>query len=313
MEKENNKKILSNLISTDYEHPFDKKALDKLEGTPGLELLTKKYIEYSVERLIKILYTGSSLKVTNRNFPELYNLFINACKILNVSKIPDLYLQRSYDINAFTTGDDNPVIVLNTGCIDWLEDDELLFIIGHELGHIKSKHVRYHQMAMILPIMGNIIGNFTLGIGSLISKGLELALLHWYRMSEFTADRAGLLCCQDVNTASKVLVKMSGVPQKYYNEILVEEFIKQAKEFESYDFNTYNKIIQFLSTIEQSHPWTVLRGMEFFKWIETNNFDRILKSNEITTCPDCDSPLNGDETFCSNCGFRIKRTITPSR
>ena len=36
-----NKKILRGLISEEYEHPFDRKALDALEATPGLGALGK--------------------------------------------------------------------------------------------------------------------------------------------------------------------------------------------------------------------------------------------------------------------------------
>jgi branched-chain amino acid transport system permease protein len=75
------------------------------------------------------------------------------------------------------------------------------YTFAHELGHIKSGHVLYYQIAMLLPVIAELIGMATMGFGGLISLPLEIALVRWQRMSEFTADRAGILACQDVNAA----------------------------------------------------------------------------------------------------------------
>lgn len=61
-------------------------------------------------------------------------------------------------------------------------------------------------------------------------------------MSEFTADRAGLLTCQDIEAASSAMVKLAGVPRKYFDSFDVEDFIKQAKEFYGYDYGTLDKM-----------------------------------------------------------------------
>lgn len=276
-----NKKILCGLDPKTYEHPFDKKALDILEGTPGLEYLTKKFFEYGVEHMMKVRYTGSNIKVTSRNFPELYNTFSEVCEILYLQEKPDLYVGWQYEINAMTSGVTKPILVLFSGCIDLLEKEELMYVIGHEIGHIKSNHVLYHQMAAVLPMLGQLIGSATLGIGGLVSKGIEIALLNWQRMSEFTADRAGLLACQNIDAASRAMIKLAGLPQKYFSSNIVKEFIEQAREFEGYDLNKMDKIAKIFSTMWQNHPWTVMRASEFFKWTDTGEYNRILNNNFI--------------------------------
>lgn len=305
--------IVEGLTSKEYEHPFDKKALDALEQTPGLEILIRKFNQNWNDKILKIQYTGSNLKISSNNFPEIYNILIEACRILNVSKVPDLYIRWSYDVNAFTAGVENPIIVLNTGTLDLLTYDELLFIIGHELGHIKSQHVLYSQMAQILPILGNIIGSATLGIGNLLSTGLQIAILNWNRMSEFTADRAGLLACQDVNSASSAMIKIAGVPKKYFDSINVESFVQQAKEFDCYDYDSLDKMAKIMSTMWQDHPWTVMRAAEFFKWIETGQYDSILQRSNLKSiemqnnfCGKCGNKLTGNEKFCPKCGTKIE-------
>ena len=51
------RKIIEGLYSKEYEHPFDKKALDALEGTPGLEILVRKFNQYWTDKVLKIQYT----------------------------------------------------------------------------------------------------------------------------------------------------------------------------------------------------------------------------------------------------------------
>jgi len=263
-----------------YEHPWDKSARDALEQVPGFTALIHKLNEIGFERMLRIQYTGSSLKVNQNNFPEIYAVLREACNILSLDHQPDLYFQWSYQINAFTSGVEKPIIVLNSGCIDLLTPDELLFVIAHELGHIKSNHVLYYQAASYLPAIAQVIGNMTLGIGGLLTTGLQLALLNWQRMSEFTSDRAGLLTVQDPQVAATTMVKMAGLPQKYFDTNLVEDFMQQAKEFESYDYDTLDYIIKIFSTMNKSHPWTVIRGAELFKWIDKGEYKNILDKSD---------------------------------
>lgn len=272
---------LKDLQASEYEHPFDRKALEMVRRTPGLDLVVRKLNELAIERMLKIQYTGSNLKVTRNNFPEVYRVLNTACEILEMSEIPELYIQWNYGINAFTAGVEKPIIVLNSGCIDLLTPQEQSYIIGHELGHIKSQHVLYHQIAQVLPVLGNLVGGATLGMGGLLATSLELVLLNWSRMSEFTADRAGILACQDVNVATNALLKIAGLPQKFFNSQVVDNFILQAREFEGYDFDTLDKITKVMSTLWKSHPWTILRAAELFKWVESGEYTSILNRHTL--------------------------------
>jgi Zn-dependent protease with chaperone function len=302
------RRIINNLSSKEYEHDFDRKALISLEKTPGLGVLVRKFNKYWSDKIWKIQVTGSYIKVNERNFPEVDSALKEACSILNVKNIPDLYLKWDYSVNAFTAGVESPLIVLNSGCIDLLSYDELLYIIGHELGHIKSQHVLYHQMANVLPILGDIIGSATLGIGNLVSTAIEAALLNWKRMSEFTADRAGLLACQDIEAATTATIKLAGLPNKYSNSANIDEFIKQAREFEDFDYDTLDRAVKFMSTMYNSHPWTVMRASQLFKWVDSGEYNRILDRKYIESNTASSSSNNHEKVIitCSNCKAKLR-------
>ena len=146
-----------------------------------------------------------------------------------------------------------------------------MFIIGHECGHIKSNHMLYHMMAGIInTIIDSIPG------GTLLAGGIQFALYYWNRMSEFTADRAGLLCCQNQDAMITSFIKMAGLPQSEFDNIKPATFIQQARDFKMLDYDGMNKAIKFLSIVDESHPWTVMRSAELLKWIEDGEYNQFV-------------------------------------
>lgn len=266
-----NKKILKGLDHSQYEHPFDQKALSALRSTPGVDLVGNFITKHTIEKIYTVQYTGSNLKVTSENYPKIYEYLQYACQILDLPKVPELYIEWGYSINAFTVGSENPIIVLNSGLIDLCDDDEIMFIIGHECGHIKSNHMLYHMMAQVINICIDSIP-----FGSIAAAPLQYALYYWDRMSEFTADRAGLLCCQNKSAAIRAFMKMAGLPIRNYENINHKSFIAQASDFKSLDYEALNKVIKFISIADNSHPWTVMRAAELLTWVESKKFKELV-------------------------------------
>lgn len=243
------KKILHGLNHSEYEHPFDKKALKVLTHTPGLSTIGKFITRNSIEKLYTVQYTGSCLKITKQNYPSIFDYLLQACDILEIKSMPELYIERDYDINAYTIGCENPIIVLTSGLIDSCDDDEILFIIGHECGHVKSNHMLYHMMAQLINVGIDIVP-----AGKFISFPLQFAIYYWNRMSEFTADRAGLLCCQNIKSVSRAFIKMTGLPEKLYKNIEPKSFIEQAQEFQNLNYESLNKIAKTILIAQSDHP-----------------------------------------------------------
>lgn len=308
---------IEHLHDDEYEHPFDHKALEALEKTPALDTIIQKVWEKVGENFLRVYYTGSCVKVTEKNFGNLYSLFVETKEILNVSGDIDLYVSQDPYPNAFTIGVTNPIVGITTKSLDLMTDDELVYLIGHELGHIKSKHLLYKQTAQLITMFGSIIGDMTLGVGGLITTAISVPLMYWYRMSEFTSDRAGLLACQDINVAVSVNMKLAGLPEKFLNNPPTDTFLEQAVEFKNYDFNTWNKAFRLFVELNpwqgMSHPWTVLRAGELLRWIESGDYERVLSRESYNpatmggpvqnaVCPSCSTPVKPGAKFCPGCG-----------
>jgi len=96
------------------------------------------------------------------------------------------------------------------GLLELMDDDEVMAVTGHELGHIKCGHALYKMMARGLKPLVEMAGRATLGIGSVVGAGVEAALLAWDRRSELSADRAALLTMQDPHPCIAMLMKLAG-------------------------------------------------------------------------------------------------------
>jgi Zn-dependent protease with chaperone function len=254
-----------NLEAKDFQHPWDASATEALKSVPGLKLVVAKIMEYGLERIFYLQNTASNVRVTARQFPRLHRAMGWGCKIIGVEE-PELYISLDPTPNAFTYGHTRPFIVLTSGLVDMLDDEERYFVISHELGHIKAGHVLYTVIARNIAEIVALIGQSTLGVGALIGQGLVIALHDWYRKAELTADRVGLLCVQDIDPCIRTFMKLAGGASTLYAEMDKREFLRQIREYESADVSALNKAYKSLLTAYRTHPFPILRAKELDEW-----------------------------------------------
>ncbi len=87
---------------------------------------------------------------------------------------------------------------------------ELKFVVGRELGHIKCGHPElkrksYAVLSVIQGINTAVIPDRYQDVLPLLALG---RLLTWCRESEFSADRAGLLCCGEPKVAYEAIMRL---------------------------------------------------------------------------------------------------------
>jgi Zn-dependent protease with chaperone function len=111
-----------------------------------------------------------------------------------------VFVLPSGSLNAYTFGLSTPkVVVLYSALLQVMSPGELRFIIGHELGHIRLGHTW----------LNSLIGGMA-GIPSSLFINTLLAVVFrgWNRSCEYSADRAGLLACGDIEDAVGAMVKL---------------------------------------------------------------------------------------------------------
>ena len=267
-----------NIQAYAWEHPADRIALNALRKLKGMDDLIKFFMGGTIERSLYLINLGSSLRVTDQQFKKVYKLHLEACEILDLEQIPQLFVSQNPIFNAGAIGANKPFITLNSALIDAFNDHELLTVIGHELAHIKSGHVLYKTLMIVLLKLSTLLVNIPLT--GLVLKSLTLGLMEWNRKSELSCDRAGLLTVQDPDVPIHLLMKMAGGSQ--VKQMNLGSFIEQAEEYNHSDSMSDN-VHKILNTINQSHPFHVLRVSELLKWIQSGGYDNILRGNYNTS------------------------------
>ena len=244
---------------------MDHKATEALRKIPGLDRVIAKILEYGLERALYLENIANNVRVTEKMFPRLHKQLKWGCKILEVEE-PELYVTVDPMPNAYTFGHTQPFIVITSGLLDMLDDEERFFVIGHELGHIKADHLLYNLVARNIAAIVALLGQATLGIGALLAQGAVYAIYEWQRNAELSCDRAGLLCVQDLEPPMRTLMKLAGGARSLYDEMDMAEFLTQARDYEDADRSTLNRVYKVLLTAARTHPYAVLRAKEIDLW-----------------------------------------------
>lgn len=274
-------RALPGISSRAWEHPADRAALVALRSLKGFDTVLKAISALLRERQHRLLYLASGVRTDNRQFPELHAMLEDCARILDTDSVPELFVIQDPSVNAMTIGMDSPFIVVNTGLLELLDEQEQRFVIGHELGHALSGHAVYRTMLMHLLRLAGSFG--WVPIGGWALRAMVAALMEWQRKSELSGDRAGLLCVQDPDIALRTHMKMAGGTR--LDEMDSQRFLAQAAEYERTG-DLRDGVLKLLNLELQSHPFSVLRAADLNRWVERGDYGRILGG---------DYPLRADD------------------
>lgn len=263
--------ILSGISATTWEHPADRAALQTVRAVPGFNEAVKKIVGFFGERGIRLIFQANAVRVGPTQFPRIHSLMTEVATTMDWTDPVEVYVSQTPIVNAGAVGVDHPFIVLNSGAVKLLNDDELRVLLGHELGHVMSGHSLYRTVTILILAFGFHNLPFLAGI---VLLPIKLALLEWYRKSELSADRAGLLASQDPVASARVFLKLAGGGDM--SEMNLDAFMEQAREYEAMG-GPMDAIYKILNTLGMSHPFHTLRAAELERWIEGGHYTKILE------------------------------------
>lgn len=196
------------LYEADMIHPLEYEVMQSCQKNALYDWLAKEGagLKMRMDDMAEAL--TRAYPVSRYTAPRLHRLYRLALSRLGCREEYPLFLTLGYDLKAVTTGSDadGHVILMNSSCLEELSDDELLALLGHELGHIKANHIQNTQLLSILETGAQ---NIPL-VGTLAGKQLWTYFAQWLIASEFTADRAALFACESRSAVESLLLKQSG-------------------------------------------------------------------------------------------------------
>jgi len=269
-----------NIDASAFVSDADRWALRKLQKTPLLPKIVSKFYEIGIDRWLYCFNMGMSVRCGPDQYPTLNKILVESCEVLDMA-LPELYVTNNPFPNAFAGGVERPYITLRSSIIDTMSDEQLYHLIGHELGHIKANHVLYFSIASILVPLLDLLGRRTLGVSDVATYALILALYEWSRQAEFSADRAGLLVSQSLDTSLDAQIALAAGPSRLRNEMNREAFLQQARIYqEASPLDRLGQGVIFAMIGKTfTHPMPIHRTQALERWAKSGAYDRILEGH----------------------------------
>ncbi|WP_349291251.1 M48 family metallopeptidase [Planococcus beijingensis] len=174
---------------------------------------------------------GNGVRIHERQFPDVYERVQVLAKEMELKKVPDVFvIQSEGALNAFATrffGRD--MVVLYSEVFEMAREqgqEELDFIIAHELAHVKRRHI--WKNLLILPA----------GFIPFLSEAYS-------RSCEYTCDRHAAYTIQNAPAAKRALTLL-GIGKKTYLEVNEDAYREQIA--------TETNAVVWLSEVLSTHP-----------------------------------------------------------
>lgn len=168
---------------------------------------------------------ATSVRLSRTMAPSLHAMADLCVERLGIDTPLELYAFSSPQFNAacFKPEDGRVFIMFSSSLLEAFEDKELLFVMGHELGHHLYQH---HDIPIGYLLRGQ----------QKPPADLALDLFAWSRYAEVSADRAGAYCAQDMDSVARALFRLaSGVTSNKVVQFDLQEFLQQVDDMVAVD------------------------------------------------------------------------------
>lgn len=257
-----------------YLHDSDKAAMAALKAIPGFSQVMKAFMKIWSEQQLRLINMSTNLRLNEKQMAKYYNMLPPICTKLGID-VPELFVELDVHPNAYTYGDTKPFIVITSGLFETLPDELIPTVLAHECGHIACHHTLYTTMGRAIL---NGASAFVSGLGNIALYPIQLAFAYWMRCSEFSADRAAIICDGSAEKSTEVMMRFAGYDKDIMADANVEAFMEQALEYKNLvDNNAWNKTLDFILFQNYDHPLNAIRAYEGREWEKNERYKNILE------------------------------------
>ncbi|MBQ4059519.1 MAG: hypothetical protein IJD40_11390 [Lachnospiraceae bacterium] len=255
--------ILNGLVIEEYAHPDDMAAISAIRNFNGLDTLLSKIGDKANQMLNRSIALGYYVRLTDETSPEIFRIIHDVCKILNYDKIPEVYSKRSYSIDIEVSGAEKPTMVIPDALINNYDEKFLYFAFGRAISKLKSDYLKFYTIARATIEIVEFAKS--------LPDAINLLFARWMQKAELTADRGGLLACQDCKTAIRFLMNYAGMPVAFTENVSIPEYIAA--------YRTNDKVVNLcrnLLTLTNCTGFYNDRIVELFNWYTNGGYGDVL-------------------------------------
>lgn len=196
-------------------------------------------------------------------YPRLYRIYRKVLERLRCEEVFELYVDFNYDLSAraYGSSQDGHLILVNSACLQELNDSELAALLGREVGHIMNSHVQYREMLDSI----HLITDRLPAAGDMVAKKVSSFFSKWMVASEYSADRAGLIASRSFESMVTLILRQMGVapgPEQLLQ--VMEQRIDKMPEKMGINYMIMAKAFPTLGMAQ--------RLVELDKWVNSEEF-----------------------------------------
>lgn len=225
----------------------DQSLYDQLLGAEEV-VKVRRELEENPSRSTRRQLLATSLRLTHGMSPRLHRMLSSCAEKLQLEIPTEIYVYNSPQFNAACVKPEEGTLLLmfSSAILEKFDEKELLFVMGHELGHHLFAH---HDVP---------IGHLVRGENK-VNPRMALQLFSWSRYAEISADRAGALCTDDGDASARALFKLASGLTSDLIEIRIDDFAAQADEMAMQDVPGSGREGSNEDDWFLTHPFTPLR------------------------------------------------------
>ena len=198
-----------------------------------------------IVRMMRQQMLGNALQVEYSAYAWLRDWANQVSADLEMPQV-EIFITQNPVMNAYAFGFARPYsIVLHSGSIRYLTEDELKVVVVHEMAHIKYRHANanvYLMPFLSIPII-SVLGSWISGF--------------WHRRAELTADRLALMYLGDSELVKKSLIKVHVGPDA------ADSMNEVARQWMQY---TAERPMNHFAQTFSDHPFLVRRLSQIDYW-----------------------------------------------
>jgi uncharacterized tellurite resistance protein B-like protein len=222
----------------------EQRGFEEFQRDPEIQRRTDELKKQDERETNRRRLLAGGLRITDRIIPSLVETVRWAQDVTGLEERGvEIYVCDDARQNAMCVdrGAGQISLLLTSSLVEKMKEEELIFVIGHELGHVSYGHHALPVRAMLTKTPG-------------IPGSQAMRLMSWSRRAELSADRVGLLCCQDVHAATTSLIKLSCGLTESLAQFNVEDYVSQMRDIQALSDSVHDTRDWF-----SSHPFNPLR------------------------------------------------------
>ena len=226
----------------------DQQLAESLLRLPEVQQAIEKFEKSSQDMSARRHLLATSLRLSQEMAPDVAEIMRSCARTLGISAPIETYVYPGAMFNAAAVKPEKGrlFVILSSSLLEGFEEDELKFVVGHELGH----HVYEHHR---IPVAALLQGRPP------ISAGLALQLFAWQRYAEISCDRAGMLCTGNLDSAARSLFKLASGLKSNRVQVNIGQFLAQAGDLRN-EVESSNRADETMrSDWFSTHPFSPLR------------------------------------------------------